>query len=91
MEMKSQVGKLGMSSLLTFVRDWTHLLDDFSCKLLIYATINDEKLQRQYVWPKLKDNFSQLISSSGKGHDNKIRFQTKDITIPDGIGSNGWK
>ena len=30
-----------------------------------------------YVWPKLKDIFSQIISSSSKVDDNKIRFQTK--------------
>ena len=60
--LKSLVGKLCMSSLLTYVRNWIHLLEDFGVYVVdIYNYTRWKEIAELYPWPKLKNPFHQII------------------------------
>ena len=60
-----------------------------SCRYIYTTMLDKRKSQVINVWTKLKEIFSQIISTLWKGRNNRIRFHTKDDVIArlNGIGS----
>ena len=70
--MQISIVKPGVSSLFTYVRNWTPLLADFAGKVSIYTY--KKKENRKFMFDQT-NIFSQIISSLCKGRTNKNRFQ----------------